>query len=98
MQNQLEIPTGTFSFVEAHRLFDEGLLKNHLDCKNYINKFFHPTTTGTHILFVNGKPEIVQNETMSSVYVNRFDPETEDKQIIKKWYSRGTIHTKTNNL
>jgi hypothetical protein len=91
MQNQLEIPTGTFSFVEAHRLFDEGLLKNHLDCKNYIKKYFHPTATGTHILFVNGKPEIVQNDTMSTVYVNRFDPETEDKQIIKKWYSRGTI-------
>ena len=84
----MEIPKDEFSFTNMNELFDNGLLKDHLDCKNYIAKYFHPTTSGTHILFESGKPLIIQDETMKKVYISRF------KKEVGKWYLTETIPKK----
>ena len=61
-------------------LYENGKLKDHIDCKEYILKYFCPTTSGTHILFKDNKPTIIQNDTMKLVYLDRFPTD------IAKWY------------
>jgi hypothetical protein len=73
-----------FSFDEMRILYAEGTKKDHLDCKEYISSFFCPTTAGTHVLFENGKPTIIQNDTFSLVYSQRFEED------IQKWYKKKT--------
>jgi len=68
-----------------HDLYDNGLLKDNLDCKTYISKYFIPTTVGTHILIEHGKPTIIQDQTMKTVYLKRFNKD------ITKWYLEKTI-------
>ena len=84
----MEIPKNEFSFTEMKNQYENGMLKEHLDCKNYIGKYFYPTTSGTHVLFEDGKPTVIQDETMKKVYLGRFD-----KQI-SKWYLKETIPKK----
>eukprot|EP01038_Epipyxis_sp_PR26KG_P018189 gene18189-25585_t len=35
--------------------YDNGPLKDHLDCKNYLQKYFIPLTNGSHVYIENGK-------------------------------------------
>ena len=65
-------------------LYENGQLKDHIDCKEYILKYFCPTTSGTHILFKDNKPTIIQNDTMKLVYLDRFPTD------IAKWYKKCT--------
>ena len=37
-----------FCFTEMNQLYENGQLKDHLDCKNYISNYFHPLNNGTH--------------------------------------------------
>jgi hypothetical protein len=60
-------------------------LKDNLEAKNYIEKFFCPLTNGEHALIQNSKLTIVSKDTMKEVYLNHFPDE------IKKWYSKKTI-------
>jgi hypothetical protein len=69
-----------FSFKKMNKLYEEGKLKDHLDCKQYIAKFFFPTKAGTHVLVENGKIEIIQKETFKEVYLSRFPKD------IQHWY------------
>lgn len=73
-----------FDFDEYRRLFNDGMLKDNLDAKNYIAKFFCPLTTGQHALIENNEISIVAKDTMKEVYMKRWD----DK--IKKWYEKET--------
>ena len=68
--------------------YDAGVLRDRLDCKNYISSFFIPTTTATHILMENGKPTIIQDDIMNKVYLKRFPKD------IKEWYGCETIPKK----
>ena len=56
--------------------------------KDYVSKYFVPSTTGAHILIENKDVHIIQNETMKQVYLSRF-PDS-----IAKWYQKETIPRK----
>lgn len=73
-----------FSFDKMNNLHDNGKLKDHLDCKNYILKYFTPTKNGTHILIENDTMEIIQKDTFKEVYLLRFP------KLIKLWYNTKT--------
>ena len=82
MQNQ------KFDWTEIKKTYDNGLIKDHLDCKQYISKFFVPLTNGTHAQIENNEITIIQKETMNEVYLGRFPID------IKKWYKSETIPKK----
>jgi hypothetical protein len=63
-------------------LYENGKLKDHIDCKKYIEKFFVPLTNGSHAFIENGKLEMINNDSMRIVYLNRFEDD------IKKWYEK----------
>jgi len=48
--NNLELPKIPFSLERASELYKNGLLKDNLDVKNYINEYFFQCNNGT-ILF-----------------------------------------------
>jgi len=77
-----------FEWDQLKHLYDNGLLKDHQDCKNYLAKYFVPTTCGTHIKFENNKPTIINDDIMKRVYLKRF------KKDIKIWYETETIPKK----
>jgi len=77
-----------FCFIKMNQLYENGQLKDHLDCKNYISTYFHPLNNGTHAFIENNTISIIQDETMNKVYLQRF------KCDIKKWYKNETIPKK----
>jgi hypothetical protein len=80
--------TENFDFNIMRNLYENGLMKDHLDCKQYIEKFFIPLTNGAHVLIEDGKLEMTNNESMRTVYLNRFEDD------IKNWYMKKTIPKK----
>lgn len=72
-----------FSFTKLNK--HSGVLKNHLEANNYVEKYFCPLTNGEHALLQSSKLTIVPAETMRTVYLNRFPDE------VKKWYNKQTI-------
>jgi hypothetical protein len=85
INKNVENETTEFNWQTMHDLYDNGPLKEHIDCKNYISKYFIPTTIGTHIHLEHGKPTILQDVTMKAVYLKRF------KKDISKWFLEETI-------
>jgi hypothetical protein len=77
--------TEKFNFSTMKSLFENGQLKDRIDCKNYVAKFFHPLTNGSHAFIEDGKLDILNDETMTKVYLKRFHKD------IKNWYSTETI-------
>ena len=77
-----------FCFIKMNQLYENGQLKDHLDCKNYISKYFQPLNNGTHAFIENNTISIIQDETMNKVYLQRFESD------IKKWYKTKTIPKK----
>lgn len=73
-----------YDVEEYRRLFKEGMLKDNLDAKNYISKFFHPLTTGQHALIEKGTISLIGNDIMNQVNIKRWD------KNIKKWYEMET--------
>ena len=73
-----------FSFSEMRNLYASGMLKDHLDCKQYILKFIQPLTNGTYALIENDQVTMIQKETMNEVYFAKFKPD------IKKWFNKET--------
>src|SRR5690242_17305308 len=73
-----------FSFDKMNRLYENGKLKDHLDCKQYIAKFFFPTKNGTHVMIENNKIEIIQQTTYKDVYLARIPKD------IQLWYKNKT--------
>lgn len=77
---------------------DEKFKCTYKKTKQYISNNIHPTFNGTHVIFEDGKPEIIQNDTMNSVYLPRFiiiDEETDyADHTLKEWYKRATIPKK----
>ena len=71
-----------------YKEYVENLIKNRLDCKQYIESFFVPLTNGSHAFIENGKLEMINNDSMRIVYLNRFEDD------IKKWYEKKTIPKK----
>ncbi len=61
-----------FDFNECRRLFNDGMLKDHLDAKNYISKFFCPLTTGQHALIENNSVTLVSDDVMRNVFMKRW--------------------------
>lgn len=77
-----------FNFNEYKRLFNEGMLKDNLDAKNDILKYFCSLTTGQHVQFENNEVTLVSEEIMRKVYLKRWDKK------IKEWYETETIPKK----
>lgn len=76
-----------FSLEEAKRLYDEGLLKNHLDSKEYLQKFFFPTLEGNHFIW-NGVDNCFKNyskEMIRDVYLNRLPKD------LQTWYFKENV-------
>jgi len=73
-----------FDIDEMLRLYDEGLLKDRLDCKNYVAQFFFPLTNGTYALIEGGELTIVQRDVMNTVWLPRFPKD------IKTWFNTKT--------
>jgi len=69
-------------------LYENGQLKERLDCKNYILDYFIPTTKGTHVLNDCDALEILQKDTFKEVYLKRFPKD------IQKWYNTETVPKK----
>ena len=70
-----------FSFETMEQFYIVGKLKGDLLlCKEYVAKFFFPITNGSHIFIKNGKTNIIPDNTMKTVYLNRFRKE------INEWY------------
>jgi hypothetical protein len=78
----------TFNFKTMRDNYNNGMLKDHNDCKNYISQFFTPLMNGTHALIENGQVSIVQDEIFNKVYMKRFE-----KDVIA-WYNKETIPKK----
>lgn len=57
-------PLLNFSFKTMNDLYENGQLKERLDCKNYILDYFIPTTKGTHVLNDGDALEILQKDTL----------------------------------
>jgi hypothetical protein len=74
-----------FDFDKLNKLYNEGLLKDHLDAKEFLQKIMYPLTDGSHAMLHDGKVSIIQKETMNEVYFPRFP------EAIKKWYKTKTI-------
>ena len=74
-----------FDFLKMNKKYSDGLLKDHLDCKNYISQFFIPLKNGSHALIENNLVNIIQKETMKEVYLQRFEKD------IQNWYKTKTI-------
>jgi hypothetical protein len=81
MANQSKL-VENFDFKKLRDLYTNGQLKDHLDCKNYIEKFFVPRTNGAHAHIEDGKVEMINNDAMKTVYLERFEDD------IKKWYKK----------
>ncbi len=65
----LELPTQPFSLTKAIDIFKNGQLKDYMDCKAYVNKYFFKTTKG-QVIFYDIQPITVHdsiNETKKSV-------------------------------
>jgi hypothetical protein len=58
-------------------LYENGQLKERLDCKNYILDYFIPTTKGTHVLNDCDVSEILQKDSFKEVYLKRFPKDTQ---------------------
>ena len=82
--SEIKTVKNQFNFTEMRNLYNNGLLKDHLDCKNYISKFIYPLTNGTYALIENEQVTIIQKETMNEVYFSRFELD------IKKWFKKET--------
>jgi len=83
-----------FNFHKLREIYDQEKLQAYKDevsnpkykkTKDYVSKYFIPSTTGTHILIENKDAHIIQNETMKQVYLSRF------ADVIAKWYIKETI-------
>jgi hypothetical protein len=81
-------PIFNFSFVTMNDIYETGTLRDHLDCKKYISRFFVPTTSNSHVLIEDGKVTIIQKDSMKDVYLARFPKD------IATWYKTKTIPKK----
>jgi hypothetical protein len=58
-----------FSCQQLNKQDTEGILKDHLEAKQYMAQFFYLLTNGEHGLLQSGKISIVQRDTMKDVYL-----------------------------
>ena len=79
------VPQDRFNFKKAKDLYNNGMLKNHLDCKQYVSKYMYPTYSGNHIVFQGGKAVMYKNEDFVRVYMGRLE-----KDIVQ-YYKKDTI-------
>ena len=69
-----------FSLVEAKKIYNEGMMKDNLDCKIYISKYFYPTVKGDHFVWDGKKFNQYTTSELKEVYFNRLP------KNIGKWY------------
>ena len=69
-----------FDLKKAKKLYEEGPLKKHLDCIQYISKYIYPTVCCNHFVW-DGKNFIsYKKDSLKEVYFNRLPKD------IQKWY------------
>ncbi len=72
-----------FNFAKAMQLYENGTKKDHLDCKEYINKhIFQVLDTSTHVVFRDNKPIVLDNESFTCFYLDKFEKD------IQLWYKK----------
>lgn len=69
-----------FELTELKRLFKDGTLKDHLDAKNYILKFFYPTDSGMIVFKNDDDVTMMTMETFRATYLMRFPKD------LKNWF------------
>jgi hypothetical protein len=74
-----------FSFQRLNKCYENGILKDHLDAKKYIEKHFYPLTNREHELIEEDKVTIIPIDTIKDIYMEGF-PDN-----IKKWYEKSAI-------
>ena len=73
-----------FDFDMFDNFYTNGQLKDHLDAKNYLEKFFYPLTNGSTAILKNGEFEMINSNDFNSVYLARFPKD------ISVWYKTKT--------
>ncbi len=81
-----------FSFKKLNNHYENGVLKDHLNAKEYIEEFMCPLTNGEHAIFEEGKVTIVPDITMKNVYLNRF-PDDIKNGTVKLSFQRNLFVT-----
>lgn len=83
----IKLPESSFSLEEAVHQYENGLLKDYLDCKQYISAYFYPLSNGDHGFYdaYSRKIEIMTKEQLNSVYLNRLP------KVISKWYHTASL-------
>lgn len=66
--------------LKAIDLFTNGLLKDYIECTDYIQKYFYPCTNGMHFMLVDNDFQCLTEEVVKKVYMNRLPKE------ISNWY------------
>ena len=68
----------------------ENMSKN--QCREYIDKYFIPLDNGTHAMYKNGAYEIMETQTIKSVYFNRMTKENVNYYFKEKQDIRSIIY------
>ena len=78
-----------FSLQQLQTLYDNGQLKDHLDAKNYVSKYFYASSDGTILMWDRMKDvndrwffQPLKFDTFNNVYGKRFPPD------IFKWFQK----------
>ena len=71
MEN-FQMPTEEFSFVTLRDLFEHGKLRDNLDAKAYIDKYFFIGKGNKYIFWTENRFEMYDKITFTDMYLNRF--------------------------
>ena len=69
-----------FSLEKVHKLYNDGVKKDHIDCKEYIQQYCFQTEDGDFFLLVNDKLKHFSIDKFKTAFSNAFPTD------IKKWF------------
>jgi len=83
----MELASTPFCLIEAKNKYDNGQLKEHLDCKNYVSQYFYPLKTGEHAFYdVHEKRmNVMSKEQICNAYMSRLPKD------IFTWYFKSAV-------
>ena len=78
----MSLPKVNFSLSKVKDLYDNGQLKDHIDCKNYVSSYLYPLNNGDHAYYdvANNEIKIISDDVLRKTRLNRMPLK------IKKWY------------
>ena len=78
----MSLPKVNFSLSKVKDLYDNGQLKDHIDCKNYVSSYLYPLNNGDHAYYdvANNEIKIISDDVLRKTRLNRMPLK------IKKYY------------